>query len=110
MQKRENVWDVFHLRHPHISVEWTFGLHCALKREVVVLWNFNNDEKLVKIDLRLISFKVLHKMTPITICHGDFQSHNLMFRVDSNGQVGNKLVSIIDWQLVFYGLFFIVNI
>jgi aminoglycoside phosphotransferase (APT) family kinase protein len=35
------------------------------------------------------------------MAHGDFQSHNLMFRCLPNGQLSNELVTIIDWQLVF---------
>uniref|UniRef100_A0A0N4ZL60 CHK domain-containing protein n=1 Tax=Parastrongyloides trichosuri TaxID=131310 RepID=A0A0N4ZL60_PARTI len=37
------------------------------------------------------------------IVHGDFWTNNLMFKLDSEGNITNEVESIIDWQVVYEG-------
>ncbi|CAD5210638.1 unnamed protein product [Bursaphelenchus okinawaensis] len=70
----EEFKDVLHLAEPYQNKEfWTYAL-----RERAAEYN------------------------AISMCHGDTQPNNLMFKLKKDGTMSDELLAIIDWQLVFY--------
>jgi hypothetical protein len=57
-----------------------------------------------------IDFNLIHSTGSTLFCHGDMQPNNILFKVDSDGRVTNKIEAVIDWQLIFAGIFLIFGI
>ncbi|KAI6206574.1 putative oxidoreductase dhs-27 [Aphelenchoides besseyi] len=39
----------------------------------------------------------------IAFCHGDIQMYNILYEKLPDGEISDKLIAIIDWQIILYG-------
>jgi Ser/Thr protein kinase RdoA (MazF antagonist) len=41
----------------------------------------------------------------LSLVHGDIQPNNVMFQKRKDGGISDKIVALIDWQILFHGWF-----
>ncbi|KAI6172736.1 hypothetical protein M3Y98_01006500 [Aphelenchoides besseyi] len=107
----KNKWNGRFAKNIHVSTESEGGEYKADSlRRAMSLRNCELEKQLkriLSIDwYRFSKFAIIDKAKEYnanTLSHGDTWCNNLMFRLNSNGSIGNTIEGIVDWQTMFEG-------
>ncbi|KAI6197675.1 hypothetical protein M3Y94_01253000 [Aphelenchoides besseyi] len=106
-----NKWYGRFTKNIHVSTESEGGEFKADSlRKAMSLRNSELEkqlERILSIDWYQFSkFAIIDKAKEYnanTLAHGDTWCNNVMFRLNSDGSIGNKIEGIVDWQTMFEG-------